>query len=62
MQRVRWVGVEIYIFIQHLVRLSRSMSFGIFSRGLLSRLLYLILFAVIFYPVAMRMLHKRLIH
>jgi len=45
----------------HLVNLTRSLSFGLMTADLLWSLLYLLLFCVVFFPLAIFRMHRRLI-
>lgn len=45
----------------HLVNLTRSLSFGLMAPDLLWSLLYLLLFCLVFFPLAIFRMHRRLI-
>jgi lipooligosaccharide transport system permease protein len=57
-----WVQKTAFAFpLTHLVKLTRAFSLGHFEWGLLWDILYLIGFSVLFFPVAIRGMRKRLI-
>lgn len=58
----RW-GQRLSLFfpLTHLVKLTRSLSFGLISPGLLWNVAYLLIFTLIFFPLALVRMHRRLI-
>jgi lipooligosaccharide transport system permease protein len=45
----------------HLVKLTRSLCFGMIDAGLLWNLLYILAFSFVFFPLAMLKMHRRLV-
>lgn len=57
-----WVQKLSLLFpLTHLVRITRSLSFGLLDSGLLWNLAYLLIFSLIFFPLALLKMHSRLI-
>jgi lipooligosaccharide transport system permease protein len=45
----------------HLVKMTRSLCFGMIDTGLLWSVVYLVMFSLIFFPLAIYKMHRRLI-
>ena len=53
--------VSVFFPLTHLVKLTRSFSFGIMNTELLWNILYLLLLCLIFFPFALFLMHRRLV-
>jgi lipooligosaccharide transport system permease protein len=57
-----WAQALAIVFpLTHLVKLVRSLSLGILNAGLLWSIAYLLIFSLIFFPLALIQMRKRLI-
>ncbi len=58
----QWAQIAaVFLPLTHLVNLARAFSFGIIDAGALWGFGYLLIFCLVFFPLAIRKMHKRLI-
>lgn len=58
-----WAQVLANVFpLTHLVKITRCLSFGRFDSSVLIGLAYLVVFSLVFFPLALHVMRKRLIH